>query len=333
MGNGSIALGENTTANGDASTALGRGTTANERYSTAMGTKSTAGGFASTAMGDHTEASGNVSTAMGNYTTAHGFASTAMGESTTASGDLSTAMGESTTASGDLSTAMGLSTKAESYASIAMGRNNVGGGNDNNWLSGDPIFEIGIGADSDHRINALTVLKNGNVGIGTPAPGAKLVIWVADGTSAIYVANTYGAKRFALNPNSDGSWTMFDHVGGGWVGGITQQSGNVGIGTTSPDGNLDVNGSIYQRGSSLHADYVFEDDYELESIQEHSDFMWTEKHLRAIPKSQIDENGLEIVEVGSHRKGIVEELEKAHIYIYQLEERISMLEQILLEGK
>ena len=40
------------------------------------------------------------------------------------------------------------------------------------------------------------------------------------------------------------------------------------------------------------------------------------------------ENGDEIVEVGAHRKGIVEELEKAHIYISQLEKRITKLEKI-----
>ncbi|MHC5145136.1 MAG: hypothetical protein ACYSOX_05875, partial [Planctomycetota bacterium] len=50
----------------------------------------------------------------------------------------------------------------------------------------------------------------------------------------------------------------------------------------------------------------------------------------------VDETGQEIVEVGAHRKGIVEELEKAHIYIEQLnkhnkelEARLTQLEAIL----
>ena len=102
---------------------------------------------------------------------------------------------------------------------------------------------------------------------------------------------------------------------------IRELSGNVGIGTTNPIGKLDVNGSIYQRGGQLHADYVFEPDYKLESIDEHSEFMWRQKHLPAIPKARLDHQGQEIVEVGSHRKGIVEELEKAHIYIEQLHKK------------
>ena len=114
-------------------------------------------------------------------------------------------------------------------------------------------------------------------------------------------------------------------------------AGNVGIGTTDPNGKLDVNGSIYQRGSSLHADYVFEAGYELESIDEHSEVMWQNKYLPAIPKARRDENGREILEIGAHRKGIVEELEKAHIYIEQLhkqnktlEERVAALEKMIL---
>lgn len=102
--------------------------------------------------------------------------------------------------------------------------------------------------------------------------------------------------------------------------------GNVGIGTDSPQGRLDVKGKIYQRGIVLHADYVFETDYDLESIHEHADFMWKNKHLKAVPKQKADKDGLEIIEVGSHRKGMLEELEKAHIYIEQLHNQNRVLE-------
>lgn len=104
-------------------------------------------------------------------------------------------------------------------------------------------------------------------------------------------------------------------------------NGDVGIGTIIPAGKLDVNGSIVQRGEELHADYVFEPSYDLESIADHSEFMWKNKHLMAIPKATKDNFGNDIVEVGVHRKGIVEELEKAHIYIDQLNNRLKIQEK------
>ena len=92
-----------------------------------------------------------------------------------------------------------------------------------------------------------------------------------------------------------------------------------------------MNGAIYQRGGVLHADYVYEPDYKLESIVEHADYMWKNKHLKAIPKSKLDEEGQEIIEIGAQRKGIVEELEKAHIYIEQLHAQIKGLEERLIK--
>ena len=92
------------------------------------------------------------------------------------------------------------------------------------------------------------------------------------------------------------------------------------------DTDLDVYGTIYQRGGTLHADYVFEPGYELESIESHAEFMKTNKHLKAMPKATKDENGLEVVNLGSHNRGLLEELEKAHLYIDQLNERLKVLE-------
>ncbi|MBI2566980.1 MAG: hypothetical protein HYV63_08130 [Candidatus Schekmanbacteria bacterium] len=117
------------------------------------------------------------------------------------------------------------------------------------------------------------------------------------------------ALRVATNGDlSVGSGDLFVEVA----------TGEVGIGTITPAGKLDVNGSIYQRGAQLHADYVFADSYELESIEEHARYMWQNKHLTAMPPRRLGDDGQEIVEIGAHQKGIVEELEKAHLYIEQL---------------
>jgi hypothetical protein len=74
-------------------------------------------------------------------------------------------------------------------------------------------------------------------------------------------------------------------------------------------------------------DYVFEPDYKLESIEEHAQFMWENKRLPAMPKIKIEQNGEYEVDLILHLGGILEELEKAHIYIEQLNTRLKTQEQ------
>ena len=164
----STAMGFRTTASGAYSTAMGSGTTASENYSTAMGGGTIASGQFSTAMGGSTIASGNNSTAMGYETTASGDYSIARGFGTTASGFSSTAIGCETTASGKNSTAMGFQTTARAYSSFVIGRYNdtITTSSLTSWIDTDPLFIIGNGTIGA-RNNAVTVLKNGNVGIGS----------------------------------------------------------------------------------------------------------------------------------------------------------------------
>jgi len=214
------------------------------------------------------------------------------------------------------------------------------------------LYAKTAGGDSDWMVsgNNMYAIPSGNVGIGTTSPGYKLSIMEGDieVEKVAFYANTGPYIKFKEMNFNDVAGIFFKANGAGnsnqlrfTVGAnnedppdqtqamVIEQGGNVGFGTTNPQGVVDVNGPIYQRGSVLSADYVFEPGYELESIDEHSRYMWDNKHLRAIPEKSIDENGQEIIEVGAHRKGIVEELEKAHIYIDQLHKRNKVLEERL----
>lgn len=103
----------------------------------------------------------------------------ASGANTKASGVASSAFGEQTLASGNASTSFGLFTKAESYVCTALGVGNVGGGSPDSWVNTDPLFEIGNSLDHQNPSNALTVLKNGNVGltkVGFTKPHARFQV-------------------------------------------------------------------------------------------------------------------------------------------------------------
>ncbi len=167
-----------------------------------------------------------------------------------------------------------------------------------------------------YRWNPATT--DGDFSIGDNAFWFKVGVAVAGGGAGdVRLRSQGGTNRLIL--------------GSGTGDVMTVVNGGVGIRTLTPapDAALDVHGPIYQRGSRLHADYVFEAGYPLESIEEHAEWMWTNRHLPGIPRAQTDGDGTEVVEVGAHRRGIVEELEKAHIYIEQLHKRISTLEERL----
>jgi hypothetical protein len=133
-------------------------------------------GNTSAAFGNRTKASGLESFTSGHVTNASGLYSTSMGAGTHASGMASTALGGATTAYGDEATSVGYKTLAWAKASLAAGQFNVGLGSPNAWVLTDPVFEIGIGTSETDKANAVTVLKNGNVGIGPVNPVAKLEV-------------------------------------------------------------------------------------------------------------------------------------------------------------
>jgi hypothetical protein len=212
---------------GEVSFASGYNTTASGDYSTAMGENNIASGQSSTAMGIGTVASGGYSTAMGNSTTASGTISVALGLYSTASGENSTAMGYSTIASGIRSTAMGRS-------SIASGNNSTSIGNLNNA--------------SGHYATAM--------GSNTTAPSGYEI--------------TMGSYNTSYTPISgDNYWNTADRlftIGNGTSNSnrsdalVMLKSGEIGIGTSTPDTTLHVVGQIkYDDGNQANG-YVLTSD-------------------------------------------------------------------------
>ncbi|MGI9550187.1 MAG: tail fiber domain-containing protein, partial [Aurantibacter sp.] len=125
-----------------------------------------------------------------------------------------------------------------------IGRFNIAGGNSGSWVNTDPLFEIGIGSGPGSRANAMTVLKNGNVGIGDETPTAKLEV---DGN--IRSSDLAGVGE--RNVVADASGNLIIGAGGGgsslWSengSDIYFNGGNVGIGTINPGAPLEVNTSL-----------------------------------------------------------------------------------------
>jgi hypothetical protein len=175
-------------------------------YSFASGQNSKAKGLNSTAMGAYTTASGDYSTAIGYVTSATGFFSTSMGNETAATGYGSTSMGIITNASGDFSISMGFGTNARSYSETAIGSFNTDYAplNTTGWDPADRLFSIGNGTGASLRSDAMTVLKNGNVGIGTTTPNTSAQLDVSSTTKGFLPPRMTSAQRDAITTPEEG---------------------------------------------------------------------------------------------------------------------------------
>ncbi len=252
----SIALGYDNLAKGDYTVALGYKTTASGYNATAIGWSTIASGFFSTATGFGTRADGDDAFSAGTFTSAYGNSSTAMGDGTIASGRNATAMGFGTEARGNNSISMGqgLLTRANSAITIGILNDSLDFSTSPTVSSpADRLFQIGNGTSALDRRNAMTVLRNGNVGIGTTSPGFplnfsnasgdKISLW---GDNGIHYG--FGIQQALMQIYTDGAGADIA-FGYGSSGAFTENmrikgNGNVGIGTAAPTAKLCVNGSI-----------------------------------------------------------------------------------------
>ncbi len=191
---------------------------------------------------------------IGNYSVAAGFSSVA-------SQGYSTAMGFFAKAGGVASTAFGNQTTANAPGSFSVGTLNDFSDSPDPFTenASDRIFQVGNGAGF-FPSNALTVLRNGNVGLGYLNPivplsfngnlGDKISLWT-DGTPTHY---GFGIQSGALQMFSK---TNLDDIvfGYGSSNQFTENvrmkgNGYMGIGVSDPAYVLDLNGRLRIRTGS-----------------------------------------------------------------------------------
>lgn len=105
-------------------------------------------------------------------------------------------------------------------------------------------------------------------------------------------------------------------------------SNKIGIGTDSPDHELDVKGTIRAEEVIVEtgwADYVFEDGYELPTLSQVSAHIHEHGHLPGIPSAEeVRENGLALADSQALMMAKIEELT---LYMIEKDKRIEQLER------
>jgi len=108
---------------------------------------------------------------------------------------------------------------------------------------------------------------------------------------------------------------------------VIKSGGDIGIGTTAPDAKLAVAGKIHCQEVKVDveewSDFVFEEHYDLPSLQEVAQHIAAKRHLQGIPTTaEVLENGIELGTINAKLLQKIEELT-----LYALEQQKKLQEQ------
>ncbi|MEQ9309838.1 MAG: hypothetical protein RLN90_10315 [Balneolaceae bacterium] len=209
------------------------------------------------------------------------------------------------------------------------------------------LYDSNTGADVILRANGDSFINGGNVGIGILSPVSKLHLRNNNSMTNEHVGFTIeqdgsgdsklqflltGVQRWVAGIDNSDSDKFIIGRGIDWSQDkvfVMDNSGKVGIGTTDFSGNhkLRVEGSIGAREIKVEAtgwsDFVFEDDYELRTLEEVEQHITEKRHLPEIPSEvEVTENGINLGEMDAK---LLQKIEELTLYMIDMNKQVQQL--------
>ncbi|EHQ28643.1 tail fiber protein [Mucilaginibacter paludis] len=192
--------------------------------------------------------------------------------------------------------------------------------------------------------------NTGNVGIGTTTPVAKLHIFNAydlNTTAALklFYQGSWGTESYASNfrfidiSSTEGGNILQANgygIGIGYNPPLYNSSdklyinGNVGIGTTTPDAKLSVNGTIHTKEVKVDLlnwpDYVFKPNYNLPSLSFLKTYIDANHHLPEMPsENEVAKDG---VNLGEMNKLLTKKVEELTLYLIEKDKQLTQQQMV-----
>ncbi len=241
-------------------------------------------------------------------------------------------------------------------ACLTMTKTELGGVGLFGWGPTPQHYFMAHGPNAWHSGKGIYIKTDGRIGVGTTNPDIDAKLHVNgnlySGNQNITGNVTINGGHIKLNkPNTAGGWARGflnyddngDEIGGvgllGWGNSIkhyfmahgpnawhsgkgiyVKASGDVGIGTTSPSHRLDVCGTARAREVLVEegwCDYVFEEDYNLPSIEEQMKHIETYGYMPNFESAETMDGEINLGDITKRQQQTIEE---QMLYIGQLNE-------------
>lgn len=216
---------------------------------------------------------------------------------------------------------------------------------DGDWVDHDII--INAANSTSGNTDQLVVHRTGKIGIGTGSPTERLHLHAPSGTAEFRLSDAATGTasgrgiyfRMSSLQNADiinfenGKMLQFGTSGSPRL--TIDGNGNIGIGTSSPQSELAVNGDIFSKKvkvtQSGWPDYVFHPTYNLRSLSELEQYIQQHMHLPEVPSAAtIEKDGLDL---GDNQAVLLKKVEELTLYIIEQNKRMEKLEKEMADLK
>lgn len=236
--------------------------------------------------------------------------------------------------------------------------NNGSAGNRNLVLVGNNGLSFKTGSEGSSGTPRMVLHNNGNMGVGTTNPSSRVHLVLTDNGGGDFKFHNLGEEGF-LRMSNGANWGLMMRSDinepklGAYKGGklmiypFKSSSGDldiekgvltsfnftnmrVGVGTSSPDSKLTVNGDIHAKEVKVDLsvpgpDYVFEEDYNLPSLESIQHYIKENKHLPEVPSAkEMEEKGIVL---GEMNMLLLKKVEELTLHTIRQEEEIKKMKE------